>query len=809
MVEQWWHDIRIAARGLRRAPAFSAAAVLTLAVGIAGTTVMWALVQGVLLRPLPVRDQEQLIVAWKEVRATGFAHMPYMRAEFDGLRGATDVLESVAAVDYNGAWRMVVEQDGTASYMMASPVSGEFFDVLGVAPLIGRALQPADDIAGAAPVVVIGHGLWQRKYGGGPGVLGRTIKLREKSFTIVGVMPRDFEFPRQAEAWLTIATVNYQLLNANFQPELDLIARLRPGGTVAQAVAELDAFIPRLRTQAFEADGQTAVVRRYEDVIVGDVRAAMLILFGAVALVLLIASANVANLLLIRGASRRPELAVRSALGAGRGRLAHQVLAESAVIAFCASAIGFAITWWSLQTLVRVVPYGLPRVESIAIDGGVLAFTVLVAFLATALAGAAPAVSIMRADLSSYIRAGGRGMVGSATRHGRRVLVIAQVALAVVVIAVAGLLTRSLLRLQSMDVGLTKDQLVFVELSLPFAMYSNPPRHFRFVEDLKEQLEGTAEISLATPVNVMPFSGTGGWDMPQFTAEGQPAERALLNPALNMEVVHPDHFATLGIPLTRGRTFAEADGPDAPPVTIVSEDVARRTWPGEDPIGKRLKGGGIDSQDRWRTVVGVAAQVRYRELADARATIYFPARQFNFPGGLMVLRTSADPARVATIIQERVRSIDSNVQVMDVKPFAALLAAPLARPRFSALLIGVFGITALLLAAVGLYGVMSAYVRQRNAEIGIRVALGASAADVRRLVLGEGMKLATIGALIGLSVALVCARLVQGLLYEVSPVDPTSMLAAGSLLLGIAALACYLPARKATRVDPMSVLRTD
>jgi predicted permease len=400
-------------------------------------------------------------------------------------------------------------------------------------------------------------------------------------------------------------------------------------------------------------------------------------------------------------------------------------------------------------------------------------------------------------------------MLGGEARHGRRVLVIAQVALAMVVIAVAGLLTRSLVRLETMDVGLAKDQLVFAELSLPFAMYSDRPRHFRFMADLKEQLEGTAEISVATPVNVMPFSGTGGWDMPQFTAEGQSAERALLNPALNMEVVHPDHFATLGIPLVRGRAFTEADGPGAPPVTIVSEDVAGRTWPGADPIGKRLKGGGMDSQDPWRTVVGVAAKVRYRELTDARATIFFPARQFNFPGGLMVLRTTADPARVATITQERVRSIDSNVQVLDVTPFAALLAQPLARPRFSALLIGAFGITALLLAAVGLFGVMSAYVRQRNAEIGIRVALGASTADVRWLVLGEGMKLAVIGALIGLSMALASARLVRGLLYEVDPLDPANMLGAGSLLLIVAALACYLPAWRATRVDPMTVLRAE
>jgi putative ABC transport system permease protein len=809
-LEQWRQDLRFASRALRRAPGFAAAAVLTLAVGIAGTTAMYALVQGVLLRPLPVHEQDRLIVAWKEIPSRSFGHMPYMAEEHAALREATGVLEGVAGVDYNGAWRLVAVEDGAASYMMTSPVTGEFFDVLGVAPVLGRALHPADDVAGAAPVIVISHGLWQRRWGGSPTVLGRSFELRERSFTVVGVMPRGFEFPRAAEAWITLSAASDQLTSpTRFQYLIDVIARLRPGATVQQAAAELEAVTSRLQAVPGMPEGQKAVVHTFEDAVVGDVRRPIIILFAAVALILLIASANVANLLLIRGASRRPELAVRAALGAGRGRLARQALAESAVLAFWAAAVAFALTWWGLDGLVALVPDGLPRIESIEIDRGVALFTVLIAFLTTTLAGAAPALSVARANLPSQLRSGGRGPLGGSVRHGRRALVIAQVALAVMVVAVAGLLTRSLLRLQSMDMGLARDRLVFVQFSMPRALYTESERQFQFMEDLRAQLESAPGVAMATPVNVMPFSGTGGWDIPQFAAEGQEAERAAMNPSLNMEVVYPNYFDTFGIQLVRGRAFTDSDHADSPPVAIVSQDVATRTWPGVDPIGKRLKMGGADSPSEWRTVVGVAAPVRYRELFGARATIYFPARQFNFPGNMMVVRTTAEPGQVAALTRERVRRLDSTVQVMDVAPFATLLDEPLARPRFSAFLISIFGVAALLLAALGLYGVMSAYVRQRYTEIGIRLTLGATPRDVRRLILEEGLKLALMGAALGLVGAVASARILRGVIYEVHPLDPGNLLAAGALLIAVALLACYLPARRATRVDPMAALRAE
>ncbi len=555
--------------------------------------------------------------------------------------------------------------------------------------------------------------------------------------------------------------------------------------------------------------GLNPVVRSYPDVVVGDVRPALLLLFGAVGLVLLIASANVANLLLLRGEGRRPELAVRAALGAGPGRLARQLLAESLLLALAAGVVGLAVTWWTLHALVALVPDGLPRVDSVRIDAGVVLFTVAVAFLSAALAGLAPALTLAHADLSAHLRSGGRGAAGSVTRRARRGLVVAQVALAVTVVAAAGLLTRSLLRLQAVDMGLAAHRLFFVRLVLPQEKYADGARHLQLLKELVAEIQAAPGIAGATPVNTPPFAGTGGWDAPEFTAEGQSAERAATNPSLNVESIHPNYFETFEVTLVRGRGFTEADRRGAPEVAVVSEDVAARTWPGDDPIGKRIKLGHLDSTEAWRTVVGVARPTRYRELAVPRATLYLPAEQFIAAAEMLVVRTPSPLALVAGLVRERVRAVDPDVQVTHVAPFTELLRGPLARPRFNALLIGVFGVAALLLAGIGLYAVMAAFVRQRHTEIGIRFALGATGSDVRRLVLKEGVWLAGLGAVIGLASAMVATRLLRGLLFEVQPLDPVSMLAAALLLVAVSALACYLPARQATRVDPVTLLRTD
>jgi len=631
LLAQWSHDLRLAVRGLLRARGFTGTAVLTLALGIAGTTVMFALVEGVLLRPLPVWDPDRLVVAWKELRSEGFSHWPISRADIEAIGDGSRLLERVAGVDYNGAGPAVAVEDGSASHVRTANVTGAFFGVLGVEPVLGRALDPADDTAGAENVLVITHDLWQRRYGGSPDVIGRRLILGEHAFRIVGVMLKDVAYPRGVEAWNTVAasasTID-PIFREAVERELDLVARLRPGVTLEQARGELQGLIASLEADAPPGGprGSRAVVRSYTDAVVGDTGKAIVVLFAAVGLVLLIGCANVANLLLLRGEARRAELAVRAALGAGPGRLARQMLAESLVLALAAGVVGLAVAWWALQALVALVPDGLPRVESVRIDAAVVLFTLVAAFVAAALAAVAPAVRSARVDLVSSLRGGRQVGYASGVQRGRRALVVGQVALAVTVVAAAGLLARSLLALQTVEMGLAAERLVFVPLALPQAKYADRARHLQFLDEVVARLESAPGIDGATPVNTPPYSGTGGWDTGVYTMEGQTREQAQANPQLSFEAVHPGYFATLEVPLVRGRAFTEKDRAGAPEVAIVSEDVAARAWPGLDPIGRRLKLGDADLEEPCRTVVGVVKTTRYRELVEPRPTLYLHRR---------------------------------------------------------------------------------------------------------------------------------------------------------------------------------------
>jgi putative ABC transport system permease protein len=809
MVEQCWQDLRLACRGLLRAKSFTGTAVLTLSVGIAGTTVMFALIQGVLLRPLPVYEQHRLIVAWKEVRTAGSARYPFGNTEIEAVAEHSRLLEKAAGVTRNGVERAVVTDNGVSTYANLAPVTGGFFDVLGVRPILGRPLTVADENEGAENVVVISSGFWQRRYGGSDEAVGRPLTIGEQPFRIVGVMPPDLDYPTSVEMWRTTSSAPTSGA-FGVQREVNLIGRLRPGVTLEQATSEITTLSRRLDADAPPSSIRdlAPVVRPFADVIVGDTRTALLALFSAVVLVLLIAAANVANLLLTRGEARRGELALRAALGAGRGRIVRQVLAESVVVAVLAGIAGVAVTWWSLQALITLVPDGLPRVESVRIDATVVLFSIAVVFMTALLAGLAPALLSMRADFVSQLRGGGHGITGSSATRGRRTLVVAQVALAVTIVAAAGLLIRSVLRLQSVDLGLPAERLVLLELHMPQAKYADRPQHAQFLDEVIVQFESVPAISAATPVNVAPFSGQG-WDVPRFMTEGQDAEQAAANPSLDLESIHPNYFETFEVPIVAGRAFAATDREGAVAVAIVSEDVAARVWPGEDPIGKRLKMGRVDSGAPWYTVVGVAGHTRYREVASPRPTLYLPAAQFQMTATMLVLRTTASLELIASLARDRVRTVDQDVQVMRVAPFTEMLNRPLARPRFNAFLLSVFGIAALLLSTVGLYAVMAASVRQRHAEIGVRVALGASASDVRRLILREGLWVAALGATVGLAGAMIAARLLRSLLFEVHPLDPPAMVAAAFLVIGVSAVACYVPAVRASRINPLVALRSE
>ena len=800
-------DIRSAFRGLWRAKGFTAAATLTLALGITGTTVMFAMVDGVLLRPLPVRDQDRLILAWKELRSSRFAHYPFGGPDVEAVVEASQLIESGAGVTSNGAVAWVAVEDGSASYVHGALVTGAYFDVLGIQAFLGRALTRTDDVAGADNVVVISHALWKRRYGGSRETIGRRIVLGHTTFTIVGVMPPGLDYPTGVEIWRTVRSVPSDgVFGDAAHYEIDLIARLRPGVTIDQATAELASIARRLEANAppDRPRDVAVVVRSFEHAIIGDVRPAMLALFGVVALVLLIATANVANLLLLRGEVRSRELAVRAALGAGGGRILSLVFAESLTLAMAAGAAALVTSWGSLGALVSLIPDGLPKGDAIRLDVRVLAFAMGIAFLTALAACIVPALAFVRRDLVAQLQNRHRGRSGVL---GRQALVAAQVALAVMIVAAAGLLTRSLLKLQALDLGLAADRLVFLDL-VPSPKFKDPAHHAHFLDEIVVRLESTPEIAAATPVNVSPFSGLGGWDVPRFTADGQTVTEAAANPSLNLESIHPNYFETFQIRILRGRSFTEADRDGAVNVAIVSEDVAARTWPGGDPIGQRLKMGGPDSKEPWLAVVGVAGPTRYRELVKARATLYLPAKQFLNVARMLVVRTTASPVPIASQAREHVRALDPGVRIIRVVPFARLLDAPLARPRFNVWLVGIFAIAALLLASVGLYAVIAVFVRQRDREIGIRMALGATGANVRNLVLTEAARLAGLGAVAGLLGAFVTTRLVQGLLFEIDPLDAPTLAGAALLLVFASLGAAYVPTRRARRIDAAAMLRS-
>jgi putative ABC transport system permease protein len=810
LLERFRDDLRIAVRGLARARAFTAAAVLTLGVGTAAATAVFALVEGVLLRPLPAREPDRLLAAWTEVRAEPGSHVPFQRGGFDLIRAESRSFEAVTAVGYNGALPSVAVESGTTTRFRTAPVSGDFFRVLGVSPALGRALEPGDDRPGTANALVLSHGLWQRRYGGARDVVGHLLTIDGKPFSIVGVAPPGLDYPRGAEAWMSLSAFAATLEGTPFGEavrDLDLVGRLRPGTTIDTARAELQQLVARLEetAPAGATRGASVVARPLDDVVVGDVRPAILLLFGAVGLVVLVASANVANLLLLRAEARRPELAVRAALGAGASRLASPLLAEGLLLALAAGLVGLAASASLLRAMVALVPDGLPRVDAVGVDAGVVAFSVLLAFVTAALAGLWPALHAARLDVAAQLRDGGRGASRTAGR-GRRALVAAQVALAVAVVAAAGLLARSLLRLSSVDTGLAADRLVLVPLVVP---YASPERRQLFLDEVVARLEATPGIERATPVHTPPFAGTGGWDVPSFTAEGQDADGAGANPSLNLESVYPGYFETLQVAMRRGRSFTADDRAATPRVAVVSADLAARLFPGADPLGRRLKFGDPDSKEPWLTIVGVADTTRYRELAVPRPTLYVPARQFVAAADILAVRGRLPAGALAPLVRERVREADPAVEVLSVSTFAELARGPRARPRFAALLVGAFAGAALLLSAVGLYAVMAASVRQRNTEIGVRVALGATPSDVRRLVLSEGLRLAAAGAAIGLAVAAAGGRLLRGLLYEIGPLDPPALLGTAALVAGAATLACALPARRAARADPATLLRAE
>jgi predicted permease len=804
MLETLRQDLPFALRSLRRKPGFTLLAASVLAVGIGAATAIGTVYSTVLLRRLPVRDQDRLVVMWGEQVARRFAHMPLSVRNFREYQRQTRALSQVAAVDYNGAWPRLMRDRGNPIQLPGLAVSGDFFRVVGARAFLGRALEPTDAVAGAPGTMVISYAAWQGRFGRDPAILGRTFELvaSGQSFTVVGVMPPGFEYPRGAEFWGPLVTGT-----GAEGAYVDVVGRLAPGSTLENARAELTAFFRAPERSEFER-GATAVGHTLPDLVLGDVRPVLRILAAAVGLLLVVACVNVANLLLIRGVERMRELAVRSALGAGRGRIVRQLLTESALLALIAGVLGAVLSVVAIRVLVSLAPAELPRVEELRVGGAVVwaaALTVAV----TMLFGLAPAFSVARRGSGATLVGATRwGTEARAARLTKDVLVAGQVALAVLVLAGAGLVTRTLLRLQQLDVGFAPEGLLVAQLGWPVDKYNNAQRGIALFDALVPAAQRLPGVVSVSPLLTTPFSGTGGWDG-MFVAEDQSVTAQSASPILNMEVGSPTYFSTMGIQLRRGRVFTDADRRGAVPMLVINESTARTLWPDRDPIGKRLKLGPQGKE--WWTVVGVVADTRYREYTTPRPTAYFPMQQipFPYPPTMLVVRTRGDPAAIVPSLRRTIAGVDPDVVLAAATPMTQHLDKPLAQPRLNALLLAFFAAVILVLAAVGLYGVLAWTVRQRTRELGIRIALGADPARVRGLVVRRGMLVAAAGGAVGLAGALVATRAMRALLYEVSPADPLTYVFA-AVVIGLVALgASLIPARRATRVDPVVALRAE
>jgi putative ABC transport system permease protein len=787
--------------------------VLTLAIGIAGVTVMASLIRAALMQPLPADDEERLIVAWKQPAAERSGHHPFGAAAVQAVKDHARLIERAAAFGYNGAMEFVTVEGGEAAYTQVAIVGGDFFAVLGAEPLLGRTLRAEDDASGAEHVIVIDERLWRRRYAESRDVIGRRLMIEERPFTIVGVVGA-LDLPRGAEAWMSLRTFT-EITREPFRiagvRDHDLLARLRPGVSIEQATAEITGILGETdRTDAKDLGrGFLPFVQSYPDFVRGGIRRPMALLAAAVALLLLIATANVANLMLMRAEARRGERALRGALGQTRAGLVAEVVAEGAGIGLAAAFLAMGLTWWSLRLIVGLGQRELSRLDGIPLDWLVIASAALLAVCAAILAGLVPSLAMKHYDLVTALGGSGRQR-SPGSRAGRRALVVAQVGLAVVILASAGVLTRTLLHLNAVDVGMATDRLAFVELFFPKQKYADAARTRAFFDELLPRVRAIPGVEAVTRIGVLPIAGLRGWDTPRFVAEGQAAEQAAVNPPLNLQEIYPEHFETLGVGLLRGRAFSTTDAAHTPRVAIVSEDVAERVWPGQDAIGKRLKMGDIDSKGQpWFTIVGVARSIRYRELIVPRPTLYVAAPQFIDGGTNLAVRTTAMLDLFAGAVRESVRRIDPDVHVLSTQPYSTFLAAPLARPRFVAWLNNIFGVIALLLGAVGLYSVMAAFVRQGRREIGVRVALGASVREVRRLVLAEAGFLAGLGVLLGLTAAAATSGLLRDLVFGVQPLDPASLSSAVIVLALACGAACYFPLRRAARVDPIELLRAE
>jgi putative ABC transport system permease protein len=792
-------DARFGLRMLARRPAFAAAAVLTLAFGIGLSVAMFTVFDAVLRRPLPVEGQDRVVVLWAEAEDS-IRRLPLTYAHFERFREAAQTLQEVGGVLAPRGWPHAIRDGERGLSLNLAAVTGNFFTLLGVRPVIGRLLADDDDVEGAPRVLVISHGLWHRHFGGDPGVLGRTLTLHERqlTYTVVGVAPPGLEYPAGAELWVP--------LRPFAELEAVPIARLAHGASPADAAAELRA--------SFWRDGPAAwrdvrgVARPFAEVVSGDVAPALRLLTAAAALLFLIACFNVANLLLARASARTHEMAIRRALGAGRARVARQLLTESLLIALAAGSLGALLAGILIDALLALAPPELPRVDELRASAVPLWSALFLSAAAALTFGVVPA---LLASGPRTVPAGGGDRSATASTPRRRLqdaLVVLQIALTVFVLSAAGLLGRSLLRLQQLDMGFAADRLAIVELAWPHTKFDSADAVRAFHARLLPELEALPGVVSVAPTHLLPFEGaTGGIDG-RFVADGTETMDAAVAPTFSMEVVGPGYFGTLGIPMLRGRAIAETDREDSPRVMVVTESVARTLWPGGEALGRRLGMGRPKTPDEWWTVIGMVPDIRYREMRQRTPTVYVPARQF-MSVNRIAIRTAGEPAEVLPAVRRVVQDTDADTIVATAHTMPGLLARELAQPRLSTMLVSVFGAGALVLSGVGLYAMLAYLVRRRTRELAIRHALGASPSRLRALVMRHALMLAGIGAVAGLASSLAGGRLIESLLFGTSPADPQTLTAVAALVVIVALASSYIPARRAMQADPAAVLRQE
>jgi putative ABC transport system permease protein len=809
-METLWQDLRYGARTLIRKPGFTFVVALTLALGIGANTAIFSFVNALLLRPLPYRDADRLVrIATLRGKEDGRLSM----LELKDLRDQTQVFESAAP--YLPGAQYNYSGDGPPEELAAVLVSRDLFNTLGV-PLLHGGLWPESYDLERNFGVILTYDLWKRRFGGDPNVLGRKITLDAAPFYIIyGVAPQGFNFPGNAQLFRSIAinalTPNYKDRDAR---NVYAVARLKPGVSYEQARAELDAFSRRMaETYPNINTGLSFTLKPLRDFYVGDVRPYLWLLLAAVGFVLLIACANVINLLLARSLTRQREIAIRTALGAGRSRIIRQLLTESLLLAGAGALAGLATGWIWIRLLRSLVRAELPEWISINIDWRVLVFTLAGSILTGLIAGLAPALQTSRLDLNELLKEGAKGSQGAAQSRLRKALVAAEIALALALLAGAGLMVKSFLRLQQTDLGFRPDNLLTMRVALPWRKYNDaqgPERQKQFYKQLLERLTGLPGVEAAAMTSNLPLSSERQEGKIMFTVEGQSVEEQQRNPYLNVLSVSPNYFQTIGVRLIKGRFLNEFDTAETERVGAISQRLAERAWPGQDPIGKRLKVGGVNSQSRWTTIVGVVGNVKHEEIAgESGMDLYVSYQQVGESNMYLLLRTKVSPMALADAATRAVWASDPEQSTFNIATMEERIADTIWQRRLSGALFIVFAALALVLASVGIYGVMSYMVSQRTREIGVRIAMGAGPSDVLKLVIGQGAKLIAAGLVVGLIVAFIAARIINSLLYQVSATDPLIYLVAPLLLAVVAFAASYIPARRAMKVDPIMALRTE